>query len=306
VKNVNPECPMEELRAFFGGPGCVDRVFLPTLRGTHVPLGTAIVYYRDRQSAEEFLRATDGVIFHGRRIHVEWCLPQEVLRPPKRQQQLQMQMQLQMQLHMQQLQQATATAAAAAATGGQPVPQAPVVQHDAIAKGGFRFNPFVSAQLAAAAAAAAAPPPPPPQSHLGPYGGLHGVQHSGGGRSVNMFMQPMQQRHRPSIGMGAMIVQQQQQQQQQIVQQRQQQVVQQQQQQQQQRQRQLEAAALYNQYAAAAAAYGFLPIGTQTDPAAAAAAVVAGMQAAAAAAASGNQTAVRRGMLFRRSQQPYQ
>lgn len=301
VKNVNPECPLDELRAFFGGPSCVDRVFLPTLRGTHVPLGTAIVYYRDRASAEEYLRLTDDTVFHGRRIHVEWCLPQEVLRPPKRQQQLQMQMQLQMQLQMQQIQQAAAAqqqqAVAAAAAAAVPSQHPRLARpQDAMAKvPGYRYvsSPFIATPL-------------PPQASAAATASLFGGVQNGApavGNSSRAFAQPQHQQAPLAVVVPAQSLlphhQQQQQQQQRHGMQQQQHPSQ---QPQQQRQRQLEAAAMaYNQYAAAAAAYGFLP---QTDPAAAAA-VVAGMQAAAAAAASGPQgmqTSARRG-LFRRQQQ---
>lgn len=75
VKNIDPSYPIEEIRELFGGVDLVERVFLPTQKGTSMFLGTAIIFYHNREDAERYIRLMDGKVLNGRIVHVEWCLP---------------------------------------------------------------------------------------------------------------------------------------------------------------------------------------------------------------------------------------
>ena len=77
VRNVNPECSKKEIRDAFGGKDRVERVFIPLHVRTRKPLGTAVVHYKQRKNAEEYLTRMDGAELRGRKLHVEWCLPEE-------------------------------------------------------------------------------------------------------------------------------------------------------------------------------------------------------------------------------------
>eukprot|EP01116_Phalansterium_solitarium_P017431 TRINITY_DN4293_c0_g1_i1.p1 TRINITY_DN4293_c0_g1~~TRINITY_DN4293_c0_g1_i1.p1 ORF type:complete len:601 (-),score=118.02 TRINITY_DN4293_c0_g1_i1:249-2051(-) len=87
VKGLQKHVTAEMVEKLFNqgkDPAIVEKVTLPHDQIKHVPLGHAFVHFKTREDAAAAMEAFASYDFEGRRLQIEWCIPQDAKRDSRK------------------------------------------------------------------------------------------------------------------------------------------------------------------------------------------------------------------------------